>query len=182
MSNTTELSKAAIWRAFWHPRIISSVPKRIVGSENGALQRRVTGCNGCCAVAPCVVSVSADLDTRFGIHRYNIAEDVFFKVECVKYACGITALAVLQTHGCAALVVKIQEHPLSPRFADNLRAVEDIGVYRTTDVFARADSFIVISEGGHGLAIVAVHFHKLAAAPRQGILLRNGRIENFYAT
>ena len=140
------------------------------------MQRRVAGCNGCCAIAPCVVGVGADLDTRFGIHRYNIAEDVFFKVECVKYACGITALAVLQTHGCAALVVKIQEHPLSPRFADNLRAVEDIGVYRTTDVFARADSFIVISEGGHGLAIVAVHFHKLAAAPRQGVSAVSQRI------
>ena len=61
MSNTTELSKAAIWRAFRHPRIISSAPKRIVGSENGALQRRVAGCNGCCAVAPCACAVGVGL-------------------------------------------------------------------------------------------------------------------------
>ena len=108
--------------------VISSVPKRIVGSENGALQRRVAGCNGCCAVAPCVVGVSADLDTRFGIHRYNVTKDVFLKVECVKYACGITALAVLQTQGCAALVVKIQEHPLPPRFADNPRTIKSVDV------------------------------------------------------
>ena len=71
---------------------IPTVSKGVVCSENGALQRRVAGCNGCCAVAPCVVGVGADLLAVFRVNSYNIAEDVFLKVECVKYACGIARL------------------------------------------------------------------------------------------
>ena len=151
--------------------IISPVPERIPRSDNAPLQGRCSRNLADRAIAPSIVGVGADLDTRFGINPYNVTKNILFEIVGVKFAGVIVCGSVLQSNGRAVFVVQVNDEVIAPTLADDLGTIQGIVVREVVDDLARTDTVGVIGEGICHLPAVHGHFHELSAVPRQGVAI-----------
>ena len=150
----------------------------ITASDDRALDGGIGRFNGNGTIPPGIVGVGADLHTRLGVNAYDVSKTVFFKIIGVEYVLGITRRTIPQTNWIATLIIKIHKHPLAPCFADNLGAVEGVGVKRTANVFAGSDALVVIGKAITKLPTRHTHLHKLTAVPGHGVAVVGQRVAN----
>ena len=84
--------------------------------------------NGNGTIPPGIVGVGADLHTRLGIYRYNIAKDILFEIVGVKFTGVIACGSVLEANGRTAFIVQVYQQHGADGFADNPRTIKSVDV------------------------------------------------------
>ena len=91
-------------------------------------------------VAPSVIGVRQRLLAVLVIDRDDIALEILLKIEGVKLVGVVAARPILHPNGGAAFVVQVDQEFVAPGFADDLSAVQEIGMLDTVYGFGGADS------------------------------------------
>ena len=156
--------------------IIPAVTEGVIRPNDVLFQRGSSRNNGYGAGAPGIVGIGTDLLAACVVNSNNVALEILLKVEGVEHVGGVGFGSVLHPDGRSAFVIEIDQQVITPRFADDLCAVQGVNVVSPVHDLVGTDAVGVVFELQKGLAAVSTHLLQLPSVPGERIPVIGGRV------